>query len=86
MSFAIVYKKLFKQQFVAIPDRFCLGLVIVTFSPQHAIVYSYITLTNWTLTKKCYIGFRLDFSPRIDSLSQFLKIIKFFVICLNNFL
>ena len=55
-------------------------------SSQSTIVYPYLTLTNWTLTKKRYIGFCRVFARRIDIRIQFFKITKFWVICLNNFL
>ena len=55
-------------------------------SSQNTIVYPYFTLTNWTLTKKRYIGFCRVFARRFDIRIQFCKIMKFWVICLNNLL
>ena len=55
-------------------------------STQSTIVNPYLTLTNWTLTKKDYIGFCRVFVRRIDIRIQLCKITTFWVICLNNLL
>ena len=49
-------------------------------------VCSCFRLTNWTLTKKCYIGFCRVFVRRIDIRIQFCKSTTFWVIYLNNLL
>ena len=53
-------------------------------SSPSTIVHPYFTLTNWTLTKKRYIGFCRLFACRIDIRIQLCKITTYWVICLNN--
>ena len=70
---------------ISLPD-FAWYLASSMPSSQSTIVNPYFTLTNWTMTKKCYIGFCRVFARRIDIRIHFWKITTFWVICLNNLL